>query len=357
MRLATFACIDPWMLICLLSAGTVPPLMELLHRGKPVRIYLLHMVPFVAMLFLGWALLRGDFEGHRAWACVPLLLAVVVRSGTAPMHVWLTDLFDNATFGTALLSATPIVGVLAAIRLVLPIAPDWMLQGLSMLSLATAVYAAGMALVQRETRRYFAFLLLSHASLVLVGLELVTSISLTGALCLWFSVILSLTGLGLTLRALEARFGRLKLTHYQGLYAHAPALALCYFLTGLASVGFPGTLGFVSAELLVDGAIEANLVVGLAMVLTAALNGIAILRVYFLLFTGNEHVASVPLNITFRERLAVLTLAALLLGGGLFPQPGVANRHEAAKQILSQREVGIETRNATLLSQDDGEPG
>ena len=132
------------------------------------------------------------------------------------------------------------------------------------MSLATAVYAAGMATIQRDARRFFAYLFLSHASLVLVGLELHTELSLTGALALWFSVLLSLGGFGLTLRALEARFGRLSLAEHHGLYDHSPALAVCFLLTGLASVGFPGTLGFVAAELLVEGAVEANPMVGLA---------------------------------------------------------------------------------------------
>ena len=143
-----------------------------------------------------------------------------------------------------------------------------------------------MATIQRETRRFFAHLFLSHASLVLVGLELHTELSLTGSLCLWFSVILSLGGFGLTLRALEARFGRLSLTDYHGLYEHSPTLAVCFLLTGLASVGFPGTLGFISTELLVDSAVEASPYVGIAVVAAAALNGIAVVRAYFLLFTG-----------------------------------------------------------------------
>ena len=53
-----------------------------------------------------------------------------------------------------------------------------------LVSLATAAYAAGMAVVQREARRFFAYLFLSHASLILVGLELHTTVSLTGALAL-----------------------------------------------------------------------------------------------------------------------------------------------------------------------------
>src|SRR5205823_5986874 len=161
-----------------------------------------------------------------------------------------------------------------------------------------------------------------HASLVLVGLELVggewvepakaehlRTISLTGALALWVSVTLSLGGFGLTLRALEARFGRLSLSDFHGLYEHSPALAVCFMLTGLASVGFPCTLGYVAAELLVDGAVEANLAVGAAVVVAAALNGIAVVRAYFRLFTGTRHVSTVSLNITFGERVAVLTLA------------------------------------------------
>jgi NADH-quinone oxidoreductase subunit M len=248
-----------------------------------------------------------------------------------------TDLFEHASFGTALLYVTPISGAYLAVRLVLPVAPDWVLHGLGLVSLVTAVYAAGMAVIQTEARRLFAFLFLSHASLILVGLELHTPLSLTGALCMWVSVALSLGGLGLTLRALEGRFGRLSLGRFHGLYNQSPALAVCFVLTGLGSVGFPGTLGFVATELLVDGAVEAHPFVGVVIVSAAAVNGIAIVRAYFLLFTGGGHVSSVSLAITPRERFAVLTLAALILGGGLAPQPGVASRHHAAETLLKER--------------------
>ena len=50
--------------------------------------------------------------------------------------------------------------------------------------------------------------------------------------------------------------GRLSLADFHGLYDHSPALAVCFLVTGLASVGFPGTLGFVATELLVDGAVD-----------------------------------------------------------------------------------------------------
>lgn len=214
------------------------------------------------------------------------MAAILVRCGTVPAHCWVTDWFEHTSFGIAMLFVTPLTGVYAAVRLVLPIAPDWVLQSIGLISLVTAVYAAGMAVIQRDCNRFFANLFLSHASLVLVGLELHTELSLTGSLCLWFSVILSLGGFGLTIRAMEARFGRLSLTEYQGLYPHSPALAVCFLLTGLACVGFPGTLGFISTELLVDSAVEVSPYVGIAVVTAAALNGIAVVRAYLLIFTG-----------------------------------------------------------------------
>ena len=235
---------------------------------------------------------RGE---HSIWAIGMLIAAVLVRSGSVPVHCWMTDLFENATFGTALLYVTPMAGAYAAVRLVLPIAPDWALRTIAIVSLVTAVYAAGMALVQREARRFFCYLFLSHSSLVLVGLEVATPIALTGGLCVWISVGMSLAGFGLTLRALEARTGRLSLTDYHGLYDHMPSLAVFFLLTGLASIGFPGTVGFIGAELLVDGAVGVYPYVGMLVVLAAALNSIAVLHAYFRLFTGSvSHGVDLP---------------------------------------------------------------
>jgi NADH-quinone oxidoreductase subunit M len=350
-RLATFSCKEPWVLIGLLVASTVTPYIELVNRRRPKRVYVVHMALFVALLVLGWAAVEAT-EGTSGpapwWAVLPLVAAILIRCGTVPAHCWVTDWFEHASLGIALLFVVPLVGVYTAVRLIVPIAPVWVFRGISLLSLTTAIYAAGMANIQRETRRIFAYLFVSLASLVLVGLELEQEVTMTASLCLWFSAVLSLSGFGLTLRALEARFGRLSLTAYHGLYEHAPSLAVFFLLTGLASVGFPGTLGFISAELLVDSAVEANPYVGVGVVAAAALNGIAVVRAYFFLFTGARHESTVSLGIQPRERLAVLTLTALILGGGLFPQPGVATRQRAAEEILRSRRAGAPERLALL---------
>lgn len=337
-RLGTFAAAPSatWVLVAFQILSVIPPVVELRQRGKSTRVFAAHMGLFVALLLLGSLAVEA---GGAGFGSVLLLFAVLVRSGTVPAHLWVADLFENATFGTALLFAVPLAGVYAALRLVLPIAPDWALAGLSAVSIITGLYAAGLAAVQTEVRRFFAYLFLSHASLVLVGLELHTAVSLTGALCLWISVAVSLGGLGLVLRCVEARYGRLSLHGFRGLYDQCPALAVGFLITGLGSVGFPGTLGFVAGEILVDGAIEANILVGIGLAVVAGLNGIAVLRVYFRLFTGAKVAPAAPLAVTPRERLTVAVLAVFILVGGLYPQPMVEDRHDVVLALEAGREL------------------
>ena len=160
---------------------------------------------------------------------------------------------------------------------------------------------------------------------MLVGLELHTELSLTGSLCLWFSVILSLGGFGLTLRALEARFGRLSLAEYHGLYEHSPALAVCFLLTGLACVGFPGTLG-----LHLDRAAGRQRGRGQPLRGRRGRGGGGPQRhrrgsgLPAALHRGASRLDRFARD-RDRERFAVLTLSALILGGGFFPQPGVTH--------------------------------
>jgi len=353
LMLATLACRTPWGIICLMALQTLPLIWEIRSRGKSPRGFIIHMILFIGLFIAGWTMISSEdaTHEHSILAISLLTVAILIRSGCAPLHCWMTDLFEKATLGSSLLFVSPMIGAYAAVRMVLPVAPDWALRVIALASLFTAVYSAGMALVQTETRRFFCYLLLSNSSLILVGLEVVTPIGLTGALCTWLAVALSLTGFGLTLRALESRVGRLSLRDYHGLYSQMPMLATFFLLTGLAIVGFPGTVGFAGIELIVEGAVEVFPYVGATVVIAAALNGIAILRVYFRLFTGTDCQTSFSMVARWPERVAVLVLSFLIIGGGVWPQPGVQSRYHAAKEIMARREVHSEsTTHTTWLS-------
>src|SRR5579872_6499012 len=53
-RLATFSCEQPWVLVGLLASSTVPPYVELVNRRRPTRVYTIHMALFVTLLVAGW---------------------------------------------------------------------------------------------------------------------------------------------------------------------------------------------------------------------------------------------------------------------------------------------------------------
>ncbi len=337
LMLATLACRDPWGVTLLSSLQVLPLWIELRSRGQCTRVFTIHMTLFVGLLVSSWALIsaqQAKQEPASMLAITMLIAAVLIRSGCCPVHCWLTDLFEKASLGSSILFVTPMMGAYLAVRLVMPVSPAWALQAIALASIFTAVYSAGIAIVQLDSRRYFSYLLLSNASMVLVGIEVATPIGLTGSLCVWLSVGLALTGLGLTLRAIEARVGRISLRDYHGLYNHMPLLATFFLLTGLASVGFPGTIGFVGLELLVEGAVGIYPVVGMAVVIAALLNSVGIVRTYFRLFAGTEYPSTFSLGARWPERLAVLVFAILIIGGGLFPQPGVSSRFHAAKELI-----------------------
>ena len=352
--LATFSCRASWPLVLLLCLSIIPPWFELRQRGRCTRVYELHMGLFAALLFVGYAVLRlTHTPGEPALVAGAILTAAaLIRSGTTPLHCWMTDLMEKATFGTAMLFVSPLTGAYAIMRFVLPIAPDWALQVIAVLSLITAVYAAGMALVQTDARRFFCYIFLSNSSLVLVGLELLTPIGLTGALCVWLSVGTAVTGFGLTLRCIESRIGRITLDRYHGLYEQMPMLAMFSLLTGLASIGFPGTIGFIAIELLLEGAVEVYPSIGFFVVIATSLNGIAILQCYFRVFTGCRYTSPISLQARPSERLAVLILSILILSAGIVPQPSVQSRFHAAVELREHRESADRTPHATAGATD-----
>ena len=346
--LAILSCSSTSLLMVLLALSAILPWREMRSRQFDGRVFAICMSMHVGLLLVGSLLLWLGQESSlisNIAACA-LVASAMLRAGIFPGHFWIVDLFEKCTLGTAILFVAPMTGAYVVMRLVLPVAPVWALHSLAVLSLLTAIYAAGMALVQNEARRFFAFLFISHSSLVLAGLEIANPIGMTGALCIWLETGLSLGGLALTLRAVEARIGRISLEHYHGLFDQMPYLGSLFLFTGLASIGFPGGLSFVGMELLVEGTVEVYPLVGATIVLAGALNGVALLRAYFRIFTGTRHIATVSLAARPAERVAAIALSLLILVVGLWPNAAIRSRYHAAESLLKIRlESGIDHRS------------
>jgi NADH-quinone oxidoreductase subunit M len=343
--LAVLSTKDPVWVVALLFLLGVPVFSELGNRKQTTRVFAIHHMVFTVGAMVGVMLIESKNSTWITIGLVCLTVSIGLRCGLIPFSVAIRDLLQRGSFGSSLLYLLPMMGPYAAVRLLLPVAPEWVFTVIEWWAMATAIYAAGMALVQVDGRSFFGYLLLSHVSLVMVGLDVATPIALTGALSLWLSVGIAMTGYGIVLRCVEARIGRLRFDRYYGLYEHMPTFAWFYLLSGLASVGFPCTIGFIASELLIEGAVDATPVLGMGVVLTMALQGIAIMSSYFRIFTGTRHISSVSLSILPEERMAMIALTFLILGAGVLPQAGVGTRYRAAVDLrkslrLSEKSIG-----------------
>lgn len=320
-----------WVLSNLLFLKALSPTK---HR-RARRIAGVYLWSSAAMLCCGVVLNALAHEPRPAGLWL-IIVAVLIRKGIFPFHAWIPEAFDSGRLGPVLLFSAPQLGAYVAATLVVPHASPGMLRWVATLSLITAVYGAALALVQRDARRACGYLFVSQSSLVLAGLDCTTPEALAGSLVLWISSALAFTGMARTVLALEARRGRLDLTQHHGGYEQMPLLAASFLVLGLACTGFPGTLGFVGEEMLIQGAVHGFPALGFLVVAASALTGLAVLRMYFSLFCGSR-LSTPQLTLLRRESIVFGAVAAALVISGLVPRTIVASRLRASESMLLQR--------------------
>jgi NADH-quinone oxidoreductase subunit M len=339
--------------LLLLSAASVWTFLSALadpaHRYQR-RVVAVYLGASTVLFAVGVALLISPGVQNTKVEMVGMWLIVVaalVRKGIVPFHAWVPEVFDHGRLGPAILFNAPQVGAYMTVVLIVPRASPEMLRIIALLALGTAVYGAALALVQRSARRACGYLFMSQSALVMAGLDCTSVTALAGGLLVWLSAGLAFAGLARCVLVLEARRGRLDLASYHGGYDRMPLLAISFLAMGLACTGFPGTLGFIGQELLVDGAVDVFPVMGFGVVIASALTGLAVLRMYFSLFCGRSAVLAHPslrLGLKPREAWTFVALVTALIGFGLAPRPLVDSRFDASHEILRLRQARISAR-------------
>jgi NADH-quinone oxidoreductase subunit M len=332
--------------LLLLSAASVWTFLSALsdssHRNQR-RIVLVYLGLSTVIFGFGIVLLVGPGSGNALLETAGMWLiigAALVRKGIVPFHAWVPEVFDHGRLGPAILFSSPQIGAYMTVVLIVPRATPGMLRVIAILALGTAVYGAALAMVQTSARRACGYLFMSQSALVMAGLDCTSTSALAGGLLVWLSAGLGFTGLARCVLVLEARRGRLDLTRYHGGYERMPLLAISFLCMGLACTGFPGTLGFVGQELLVNGAVDSFPVMGFAVVIASALTGLAVLRMYFSLFCGRTDVpghSGVSLGLTKREAYTFVGIVIALVAFGIAPRPLVDSRIAASDSILKVR--------------------
>lgn len=243
-----------------------------------------------------------------------------------PMHSWLPTLtMEGPPAGLALVVGLK-VGLYGLLRVALPLLPEaavglsgWM-TGLGLVGFAVA---AIIALSQTNTRRLVAWLTMSHAGLLAVAAGSGGALALQGAMVQLANLGLVAGGLMLAMGFLYQRRATTDLGALGGVASTAPRLATLVLGLGLASVGLPGTGGFVAEWLILRGVADTSPGVALVGLLGGAVGASAFVLAYRRAFWGPPRPGLDLRDLTPRESAVLLALLAIIIGGGLLPGPAL----------------------------------
>ncbi|UCV03016.1 complex I subunit 4 family protein [Azonexus sp. IMCC34842] len=205
-----------------------------------------------------------------------LFYGLAVRTPLFPLHGWLPNMAQHGLIAVApALMVGVKVGIYGMLRFVLPLTPAavqyWQpyIVGFAM---AGIFFTAALAFQQTNLRRLLAFAVVSHTSLLVIGVFSLHESGIQGAVLLAANFGLAVTGMWFIVGFVFRRTGTTELHELSGLFERIPFLAIAFLVFGLAIVGMPGTPGFDAAHLVLEAAIDSF---GALSTVAAALGNVA----------------------------------------------------------------------------------
>lgn len=271
----------------------------------------------------------GISLGLLTLIAILVFIGPIGKSGQFPLHVWLPDAMEGPTPVSALIHAATMVvaGVyLVGRTLFLFSEVPGAAEVVAFIGAFTAIFAATIAITQREIKRILAYSTVSQLGYMMLALG-VGSLS-AGMFHLWthaFFKALMFLGAGSVLHALH---DKADVWEMGGLIKKMPITGWTFVIGGLAIAGIPPFAGFwskdeilvVTLEYAKQGHALGYLLFFLAS-FTALLTAFYMWRMIFLTFFGKEkpenHPHESPLSMTF----PLMVLAVLSAVGGLIGTP------------------------------------
>lgn len=279
------------------------------------------------------------------WGTLLMFMGGAGKSAMFPLHIWLPDAMEGPTPVSALIHAATMVvaGVFLVARLfpVYSVAP-YTLEVVLLVGIASALFAACVAVTQTDVKRVLAYSTMSQIGLMMFGLGLAAHADAAdegyvGALFHlfthgFFKALLFLAA-GIVIHQVHSN----EVGHMGGLRRVLPLTHVVFLLACLAIAGIPPFAGFYSKELLLHAAAHQGLLYAAAL-LVSALTAFYMFRLYFLIFWNKP--ASAASEPEFRASqwfwyglpLLLLGLASVLAGlvpFGRFVTPDGLPRHFA----------------------------
>ena len=298
------------------------------------------VVDFKSLFFLAGGL-SGEANVGLTAICLLLLLGAVGKSAQVPLHIWLPDAMEGPTPVSALIHAATMVtaGIyLIARSHILFEASPFTMQLIAILGCFTALYAATIALVQKDLKRILAYSTISQLGYMFLACGVgayATAIFhlMTHA---FFKALLFL-GAGSVMHALA---GEMDIHKMGNLRKYMPYTFCTFFVGSLAIIGTPFLSGFYSKEAILAASLEGPLgnswLFGVAL-LTTGLTSLYIFRAVFLTFFGSSRLGSSlakhPQENTPSMIVPLILLAFLSVAGGWVTYRGHTG-NEAFKVFL-----------------------
>jgi proton-translocating NADH-quinone oxidoreductase chain N len=269
--------------------------------------------------------LRGQHVSNLAVGLI--LVGVLSKSATLPLHTWLPDAGVAPSPVTALLHAAVLVkiGVYVFARLFVAtfaIDPVWH-EIVPWIAGASALVSGGAALVSTDLKRIIAYSTVSQLGFILLGLSVDSRVAVGGGLLYILMHSIAKGGLFLCAGIVEHQTHTKDITKLGGLARTMPVTAVSFAACAFSVMGVPPFGGFFAKYLVISGALQGqHLAVGLTFVFGSFLTILYLFRVFAAVFLGEPAgggaaAAHAPREGSRGMVVSVAALAALALASGL----------------------------------------
>ncbi|MDQ3079468.1 MAG: NADH-quinone oxidoreductase subunit M, partial [Pseudomonadota bacterium] len=230
------------------------------------------------------------------------------------------------TAGSVILAGVLLkMGGYGFIRFSLPMFPDASAQFVPLvfvLSGIAVVVTSLIALVQHDMKKLIAYSSVAHMAFVTFGLFALNRQGIEGALIVMLSHGLVSGALFLCVGVIYDRLHTREIARYGGLADNMPRYALLFLLFTMASVGLPGTSGFVGEFLALVGTYERSSLAAVVATTGIILGAAYMLYLYWRVVYGTQRNADAAAmkDIDSRELLLLAPIAAAVLWMGIYPE-------------------------------------
>ncbi len=264
--------------------------------------------------------------GMQTWLWLAFFASFAVKVPMWPVHTWLPDAHVEApTAGSVILAGVLLkMGGYGFLRFSLPMFPvasELFTPLIFTLSVIAVIYTSLVALAQEDMKKLIAYSSVAHMGFVTAGTFSVTQQGIEGAMIQMLSHGVVSAALFLIVGVIYDRIHTRLIVRYDGLVERMPQYALVFMVFMLASVGLPGTSGFVGEFLVLVGLFQVNTWVALlcasGMVLGAAYMLYLYRRVIFGVMTKAD--LKTISDLAWKERVVFAPLVAIVFWMGIYP--------------------------------------